>query len=55
MTKAPTEIYCPVCGRTIEAANIPEVERGELDLYWFLHDDIEHDNDDLQAIEHGIQ
>ena len=48
------EIYCPICG-VIVAENIEEVESGEHDGYLFVHDDIVHDDDDIDALENGVQ
>lgn len=50
-----SEIYCPVCGRTIKAINPDEVERGEHDGYIFVHDEIPHDISDIYALEYLIQ
>lgn len=50
-----SQIYCPVCGRVLNAANADKVESGEHDSYVFVHDDIPHGNDDIDALEVGIQ
>ena len=50
-----SEKYCPICGRTIVAVNIEDVESGEHDGYLFVHDDIVHDDDDIDALENGVQ
>jgi hypothetical protein len=47
--------YCPVCGRTIEASNREEVKSGEHEGYLFVHDDIVHDDSDIEALERGVQ
>ena len=47
--------YCPICGRDIEASNTEQVESGESDTYLFIHDDIVHEEDDIIALEYGIQ
>ena len=49
------EVYCPICARVIVAENIEEVESGEHDGYLFVHDDIVHDDDDIDALENGVQ
>ena len=49
------EIYCPICQRVIIASNIEDVESGEHDGYLFVHDDIVHDDDDIDALENGVQ
>jgi len=46
--------YCPICQRTIIAANYIEVEDGVHDSYIFVHDDIVHDDDDVKALDSGI-
>lgn len=50
-----SEIYCPVCGRTIKAINSDEFDRTEHDGYIFVHDEIPHDNSDIDALEYLIQ
>ena len=47
--------YCPVCGRDIEPCNVKEVESGEHSGYIFLHDDVIHTEDDLEALQAGVQ
>ena len=47
--------YCPVCGRNITPSNIAEVESGEHDGLIYVHDDIDHSNEDLTALEVGVQ
>ena len=47
--------YCPVCQRVIIAENKDEVEAGEHDGYIFVHDDIEHSDEDIEALQRGIQ
>ena len=41
-------VYCPVCGRTIMGE---ELEDGS--MLW-VHDDVIHEDDDLEALENGI-
>ncbi len=48
-------IYCPICGRTVVAVNIKEVENGDDEGYLFVHDDIVHDDTDLEALHAGLQ
>ena len=40
-------IYCPVCGRYIAPTN-SEDQNG----FVYVHDDIEHDDSDIEALEH---
>lgn len=47
-------IYCPVCGRYLTAINVDDVESGVADGYVFVHDDIEHSDDDINALANGI-
>lgn len=49
-----TLIYCPICQRNITAQNIEEVESGEHDGYIFVHDDVSHDDSDIDALSSGI-
>jgi len=48
------EQYCPVCSRVITANNIDEVLDGRHNGYVFVHDDIVHDDDDMEALYKGI-
>lgn len=50
----PYEIYCPICKRTITAINLDEVTTGEDSGYVFVHDDIQHNDTDLHALDGGI-
>ena len=50
-----SEQYCPICQRVIIAENVAEVESGEDDGYVFIHDDIAHTDDELEALFVGIQ
>lgn len=47
-------MYCPMCGRWLEAINREEVASGEHLWHAFLHDDVPHSDEDLEALEHGI-
>ena len=47
-------IYCPVCERHIAASNAAEVESGEHDGYIFVHDDVSHDDEEIEALKRGI-
>lgn len=47
-------IYWPVCQRVIYAENVEEVKSGEHDGFLYVHDDVPHDDDDLEALENGI-
>ena len=49
------EKYCPVCARNIIPSNIEEVRRGEHDGFIYVHDDIDHADSDIEALEKGIQ
>ena len=51
----PTEQYCPICGRIIIADNISEVESGEHTGYLFIHDDVVHTEEDMEALWRGLQ
>ena len=46
--------YCPVCQRHITAENRREVESGEHDSYIFVHDDVLHEDAEIEALENGI-
>ena len=48
-------VYCPVCGKTLEAVNIEDVENGDDDGYLFVHDDIAHTDSDFDALNTGLQ
>ena len=47
-------IYCPICGRDIEPENKEEVVNGEGESFIYVHDDVEHSIDDIEALEHRI-
>lgn len=49
-----SEIYCPICQRTLTATNKEEVESGEHDGFIFVHDDIDHKESDIDALINGI-
>ena len=48
------EIYCPICGRIIQAANKNDVDNGIADCYVFVHDDIIHEDNDIEALSNSI-
>ena len=49
------EVYCPICARVIVAENAEEVENGDDDGYFFIHDDVVHDDDDIDALANVVQ
>lgn len=51
----PWSEYCPVCQRVIIAENKAEVEAGEHEGYIFVHDDTEHSDEEIEALQRGIQ
>jgi len=48
-------IYCPVCQRELDAINTERVNEGLDDSYIFVHDDIEHADNDIEALSYGVQ
>ena len=48
-------IYCPICQRYITASNVSQVRNGEHDGFIYVHDDMPHDDTDIEAINNGIQ
>lgn len=48
-------IYCPICGRDIEPDNEQEVLDGEESGFVYVHDDVIHTEEDLKALESGVQ
>ncbi len=46
--------YCPICGRHIMPDNVDEVRAGEHDGFIYVHDDIDHSDSDLEAMERGV-
>lgn len=46
--------YCPVCSRVISPENIDEYESGIDDGLLYIHDDVPHEDDDIDAYEKGI-
>lgn len=47
--------YCPVCARLIEPENTSEVEAGKHEGFIYVHDAITHGDDDIEALENGVQ
>ena len=47
-------MYCPICGRNIEPENKEEVTSGEHDSFIYVHDDIDHSEADIEALEYKI-
>lgn len=47
-------IYCPICGRTLLATNVEDVRTGKHDGFIYVHDDIDHKDSDIDALNHGI-
>ena len=48
-------VYCPICGRDIIASNIQEVHSGADEGYIYVHDEINHEDSDLEALFLGVQ
>ena len=47
----PKPIYCPICQRIIE----PELDLQGEPMPVYVHDEIKHSDDDIDALEHGVQ
>lgn len=47
-------IYCPVCAKNLIAANSEDVRSGMHDGFIFVHDNVPHDDTDIEALELGI-
>lgn len=48
-------IYCPICQKIIVPINQNEVDDGAHQAFIYLHDDIEHSDEDMEALINGIQ
>ena len=48
------EMYCPVCGETLTAENIVEVKNKTHDGFIFIHKDVPHSEEEIAALEHGV-
>ena len=48
-------IYCPICERYISPENQNEVDSGEHEGFIYVHADISHGDDDIEALENGVQ
>lgn len=48
-------IYCPICERHIEPEIIGDLESDDGYSAIYVHDDIAHDDDDLEALGNGLQ
>ena len=51
---APGVIYCPVCGKILEATNFAEVMYKEHENFIYVHDNVPHSDNDLKALEKGV-
>lgn len=49
-----SQLYCPVCGRTLIAEGPEEHGLSDDDGLVFVHDDVPHDESDMQALFNGI-
>lgn len=47
--------YCPICQKVLIPINIDEVANGEDDGFIYVHDDIDHEESDIDALMNGIQ
>jgi hypothetical protein len=47
-------IYCPICARYVFASNAAKVLNGDHDSYIFVHDNIDHDDTDIEALSNNI-
>lgn len=47
-------VYCPICQREIMPSNIEEVRAGTHDGFIYVHDDVAHSDEDVEAIHKGI-
>lgn len=48
-------MYCPVCGKWIEPENENDVLSGDHDGFVYVHDNINHSDSDLKALDSGVQ
>lgn len=47
-------MYCPVCQKEIEPENQEEYDQGIDDGLIYVHDDIIHEDSDIEALDNGI-
>lgn len=48
-------IYCPICQEIIWASNSDDVRAGIVDGFIFVHKNVTHSEEDIEAIIAGIQ
>ena len=48
-------IYCPICEKTIEASNLEDITNFQHTGMIFLHEDVFHSDEDMEALSYGIQ
>ena len=53
--KQQDSINCPVCQKHLYAINAERVEDGLDDGYVFVHNDIVHADNDIEALSYGVQ
>jgi len=49
------EIYCPICERWISAHNKEAVANGDEKCWIYVHENKLHSDDDIEALENGVQ
>lgn len=47
-------MYSPICQRDIEPANKEDVETGHDESYIYVHNDLPHSEDEIEALKYGI-
>lgn len=47
------DVYCPICERVIEPLQIKDPITGEHQRSIFIHDDVPHSSDDIEALHNG--
>ncbi len=48
-------IYCPICQKHLTPVNEAEVDAGFEYSFVYVHEDVDHEASDIQALEFGIQ
>ena len=48
-------IYCPICQKHLMPVNEAEVDAGFENSFVYVHEDVEHEASDIEALQFGIQ
>lgn len=55
LPKNPSRIYCEKCNRVLTPSNLEDVEKGIVENYIYIHDQVDHDGKPLHEIISTVQ